>query len=220
MVLLLISQIYINIINPDFENWVDSLTPEGWIIGHPVALPVYRESDTIFSGTKSVKVVRASKTTSFTDALSQWILVDYPGMEYKFKGYIFDNDPDVYGRVTISWYKIQGVDTVYLNDYALSSPSYNQDTWQELSLSDIAPDSADLVKFFLRIYLDVNSLDSLGHVFYDMVTGLEIKEKTQILKASSLNIKKSIYDISGRKNKKGRILFIKGEKVGKIIKIK
>ena len=221
IILFLAAQIYLNITNPDFENWVDSTTPEGWMVMHPLSLPVYKEPDTNFSGIYSIKVVRASKTTSNTEALSQWITVDYPGMEYKFTGYIFDNDPDVYGRITVSWYQIQGVDTVYLSAYARSSPSYNQNTWQELSVSDAAPDTADLVKLSLRIYRDANSSDSLGHTFYDLITGLEIKEKSEITKANpALDIKKGTYDISGRKNKKGRILFIRKEKTKKIIRIK
>jgi len=219
IILLITSQIYLNITNPDFESWIDSLHPYGWKVEHPIALPVYKESDTIFSGNYSVKVVRASKTTSNTPALSQWIEVQYPGMEYKFTGYIFDNDPDVYGRITLSWYKAQGGDTVYLYRYALSSPSYNQALWQELSVSDIAPDTANLVKLFLRIYLATNSSDSLGHVFYDFLIGLEIKEKIGIKKLNPI-FEKGIYDISGRKNNKGRILFIKKEETRKVIRIK
>ncbi len=207
--------------NNDFEEWDTLLTPVGWEILHPTALPVSRESDTVFSGLYSVKIERASPTTSLKEALQQWVNVNFPGYEYHFKIYIFDNDPDVYGWFSVSWYKVTATDTVYLFDYALSPKSQDADTWQILEAIDIAPDTAGLLKFTLKIYLDTLSvIDSIGYVIYDYSFATDIQEKINIRAERKKVFKKGIYDILGRKTKKGRILFIIDEKREKVIKIK
>lgn len=219
--LILFFQINIPINNPSFENWIDSTTPEDWIVEHPQALPVLQEEDTVFDGIYSVKIKRASKTTSYTSALLQWVPVDYPGYLYKIEFYIFDNDTNVRGRIYCTWCD---ADSNSLGNSFASSYSQNSPDWQMLVAEEEAPTDAALIKLTLRIYLEPNSSDSTGVLFYDALNGLEIKENK--INMSFIPDKNSklfrAYDILGRKNKKGKIVFIKTEKgiTHKIIRIR
>ncbi|MEO0279358.1 MAG: hypothetical protein ABIN21_00600 [candidate division WOR-3 bacterium] len=217
-IFILIAQINLTIKNPSFENWIDTTTPEDWSVNHPVALPVYKERNTVNNGNYSIKVERASKVTSFTDALEQFIPVDYQGLNYKIKFFVFDNDPDVRGRIYCTWC---AQDSSSLNDYFFSSYSTDSPFWQELIAEEVAPSGAFWIKLTLRIYLQTGSTDSLGFIFYDNGIGLEINEKTKIDFTKSYEKKDKIfYDILGRRNEKARIIFLKGKENKKVLKIK
>ncbi|MEN3043599.1 MAG: hypothetical protein ABDH37_00075 [Candidatus Hydrothermales bacterium] len=215
--LILITQINLVIKNADFESWQDTTKPSDWSVSHPTALPVYKEKNIIKVGLHSVKIERASKTTNYTEALVQFVPVIGTGLNHKIIFYIYDNDPDVRGRVYCTWCKS---DSTSLGNYFYSSYSIDMSSWQELIAEEVSPTDASLIKLSLRIYLQPNSTDSLGYVFYDSGFGLEIEEKKKIEHIKVGKNEDVFYDIIGRKNKRGKIIFKKGIENKKILKFK
>ncbi|MEN3045373.1 MAG: hypothetical protein ABDH49_00070 [Candidatus Hydrothermales bacterium] len=216
--LILVVQISLNIKNADFENWVDTTTPVDWVVSHPAALPVYKEKSLVRTGGHSVKVERASKTTNYTEALVQFVPIADLGLNHKIIFYIYDNDPDVRGRVHCTWCKS---DSTSLSDYFFSSYSSDLASWQELLAEEVPPTGARFIKLTLRIYLQTGSTDSLGYVFFDSGFGLKVeeREKTQFLNFEKNN-KEAFFDITGRKNRQGKIVFKRGVRSQKILKIR
>ncbi len=215
-------QIFITFIflfqNYDFEEWING-TPLYWNVEHPNAIPVFKESLNVFSGSFCVKAIKQSPTTNYRTALSQEIGSITGGLEYSFGIYVFDNDTNVYARVVITWYK----DSIYLT-YGMTLPSVDTNSWQLLSAIKTAPDTANRAIFKINIYPE-DTL-SIGEILYDLASFncCGVKENFKLVKKihkkhgillKNLLEQKFLLDIFGRKRKnfKNGIYFKNNKKI-------
>jgi hypothetical protein len=207
------------LLNPSFEEWNgDSILY--WKIAHPNALPCIKETDTVYNGNFSVKIIRSSPTTGLKDALISDKVFINGGTYYYFGAYFWDNDSNIYAKIQINWYK----DGNYIG-YADSPNTQNLNGWQFIWNYKKAPDTANQAVFKIRIY-PVDTLPRTGFCFCDFAflsTSFEIKEKISFDNKDFKEFKIfSVFNLAGQrvkflKNKKG-IYFIKdGKEIKKLI---
>lgn len=208
------------IINPGFENWIgDSIV--GWKIAHPIALPVLKEEDTVYQGNFSVKIKRQISTTTLKEALVSDTVSITGGIYYYIGAYVWDNDPNVYARVQVNWYK----NGSYLT-YGLTPQSQDMNGWQLIWAQRLSPDTANQAIIKINIY-PVDTLPRQGFYFCDYVflsTTFEIKEESKIILTKNIKewVKYKTFDVTGgkisfQKNKDGIYFIKKGQKIEKVI---
>lgn len=136
------------LVNGDFSNWENPRKPVGWTVEDTTKARVEQESGTVRSTPYASKITRLVTGTGNNYGLRQYVNVT-PGNVYTFSAWFYDDDINARGGLLITWCRqdtsaIRSTSVVY-TDSAIR-------TWQRLSRTDTAPDSAALARCLLRIY--------------------------------------------------------------------
>lgn len=146
--------------NGDLETWTDANTPTDW----DKAESVTQESGTIHGG------IFSAKQQAGTKDLMQNVAGIIGGETYVITYYYLDNDADAKSRIWSYW--TAGGSTISDNAAELRPSTYSSDnaSWQEYTVTLVAPATADGFRFEVRSY---NDNAGSGFIYYDdfSVTG-------------------------------------------------
>ena len=126
------------VINGDFENWTGGAA-DNWLADGG-AITISQNTTTVESGTSSCEVIWTSQDNQYLTSDS---FIVTPGIEINASFWVYDNDIAGRARICIIY---EGADNYY-GDYSI-----DQDSWQELTYSDLVPAGASSAEFQIRFY--------------------------------------------------------------------
>ena len=139
--------------NGDFENWTDGL-PDHWHFADPGS----QEDETVYQGTYAL-----SQTVLITKVWQQVGGIT-PGGEYTISFRYYDDDPDAQTGLWAYWTNGDTKLPDHATDLRTGPISEVSDAWQQFSVTLVAPDEADGLRFEVRTYDD---LAGGGTIYYD-----------------------------------------------------
>ncbi len=193
--------------NKGMESWINPNTPEEWTIENPSYVTATQSTDFVLEGNYSCKLSRI-QVGNF--GILQKVKVN-PRDTIVVTSNIYDNDPDVSGRM---WFRRRLWDGSTSNVF--SSYTIDSDQWQQFAETLILPDETDTLEVLFRVYTQSGTTgDSLGDVYVDKISlrsisGIpenkeDLKFDTYIITNGAFsyntgknNVFATIYDISGR----------------------
>ena len=144
------------VVNGDLESWTAG-EPDGW----NKAENITQETTIVHGGSSSAKHTSESSTKDLQQLLSGI----QEGTEYTISYWYYDNDPSARTRVWSYWTSEGG--NLPDNEDVLRPSTYSEDndSWQEYSVTLVAPATADGFKFEVRVYNQEGNIG--GSVYYD-----------------------------------------------------
>ncbi|MEO0025827.1 MAG: hypothetical protein ABIK54_03605 [candidate division WOR-3 bacterium] len=136
------------LVNGDFSNWESPRQPSGWIVEDTTKAKIEQESGTIHSSPYSCKITRLVTGTGNNYGLRQYVNI-IPANVYTFRAWFYDDDVNARGGLLITWCR---QDTSAIRSTSVVYTDSAVHTWQQLSKTDTAPDSAVFARCLLRIY--------------------------------------------------------------------
>lgn len=136
------------LVNGDFTSWENPQQPSGWIVEDTTKAKIQQEVSTIHSSPYSCKITRLVTGTGNNYGLRQYVNV-IPANVYTFSAWFYDDDVNARGGLVITWCR---EDTSAIRSTSVVYTDSAVHTWQHLSKTDTAPDSAVFARCLLRIY--------------------------------------------------------------------
>jgi len=153
-----------SIINSGFEDWTTINPPPGWSLSSG-EISAAQETTQVHSGSSSAMIVY---TSQFTQSLSQTINAT-PGLDYSISAYFYDSNPSGYddGRARISLSFLDDEGNTLSTNY--SGYTVDDDMWQQLWVSAIAPSVTDSIKISFLFYDVSANWDGSATIYVDSV---------------------------------------------------
>lgn len=195
--------------NKGMELWISSDNPQYWSVENPSYVSATQSTDFVLEGSYSCKLSRLQVQNS---GISQKIKVNPRDTIVVFSN-IYDNDPDVSGRM---WFRMIFWDGTTSNVY--SSYTIDSNQWQEFPETLILPDEIDSLTVLFRVYTQSGTTgDSLGDIYVDKISLRSISgipEEKEDLRFDSYIVTNGVFSYNtGKSNIIARLFDISGRTI-------